>query len=277
MCIRDRYQRRVHGKAKKKNQIQQPPALSQLIFMKFHIAYPIAGTQKLIDIDDDKKYSIFFDKSMDQEVPGDQLGEDFKGYVFKITGGNDKDGFSMKKGVFVKGRVRLLLTKGAKNYRPRKTGERKRKSVRGCIVGPDICVLALAIVQKGEKDIPGLTDNQKPRRLGPKRVNKIKKLFGLKKKDDIALVKKNVIRRKFTSKTGKERQKAPKIQRIITPLRLRRKRIYKEEKKNRWQKSKDEAKKYHELILSLRKQKASQKAAEKKGQERSKKRRTKKS
>eukprot|EP00828_Plagiopyla_frontata_P020944 TRINITY_DN269_c0_g1_i3.p1 TRINITY_DN269_c0_g1~~TRINITY_DN269_c0_g1_i3.p1 ORF type:complete len:266 (+),score=56.02 TRINITY_DN269_c0_g1_i3:235-1032(+) len=232
--------------------------------MKFHIAYPIAGTQKLIDIDDDKKYSIFFDRSMDQEVPGDQLGEDFKGYVFKITGGNDKDGFSMKKGVFVKGRVRLLLTKGAKNYRPRKTGERKRKSVRGCIVGPDICVLALAIVQKGEKDIPGLTDNQKPRRLGPKRVNKIKKLFGLKKKDDIALVKKNVIRRKFTSKTGKERQKAPKIQRIITPLRLRRKRIYKEEKKNRWQKSKDEAKKYHELILSLRKQKASQKAAEKK-------------
>ena len=90
--------------------------------------------------------SIFFDKAMDQEVPGDTLGEDYKGYVFKITGGNDKDGFSMKKGVFVKGRVRLLLAKGAKNYRPRKTGERKRKSVRGCIVGPDICVLAITIV-----------------------------------------------------------------------------------------------------------------------------------
>ena len=63
---------------------------------------------------------------MDQEVPGDSLGEDYKGYVFKITGGNDKDGFSMKKGVFVKGRVRLLLAKGATNYRPRKSGERKR-------------------------------------------------------------------------------------------------------------------------------------------------------
>lgn len=50
----------------------------------------------------------------------------------------------------VKGRVRLLLGKGQKTYRPRRTGERKRKSVRGCIVGHDICVLALSLVKKGE-------------------------------------------------------------------------------------------------------------------------------
>jgi len=50
-----------------------------------------------------------------------------------------------------------LLAKGSKNYRPRRAGERKRKSVRGCIVGPDISVLALAIVKRGEKDIDGLT------------------------------------------------------------------------------------------------------------------------
>lgn len=56
----------------------------------------------------------------------------------------------MKQGVLIKGRVRLLMNKGHKTYRPRKTGERKRKSVRGCIVGSDISVLALAIVRKGE-------------------------------------------------------------------------------------------------------------------------------
>lgn len=50
------------------------------------------------------------------------------------------------------------MSKGHKCYRPRKSGERKRKSVRGCIVGSDICVLALSIVKKGEKDIAGLTD-----------------------------------------------------------------------------------------------------------------------
>jgi small subunit ribosomal protein S6e len=77
------------------------------------------------------------------------------------------------------------MNKGHSCYRPRRTGERKRKSVRGCIVGPDIRVLACAIVKKGDNDIPGLTDTSKPRRLGPKRANKLKKLFGieLEKKD----------------------------------------------------------------------------------------------
>lgn len=77
------------------------------------------------------------------------------------------------------------MGKGHSCYRPRRNGERKRKTVRGCIVGPDIRVLAVAIVKKGDNDIPGLTDAAKPRRLGPKRANKLKKLFGieLEKKD----------------------------------------------------------------------------------------------
>lgn len=43
-------------------------------------------------------------------------------------------------------------------YRPRRNGEKKRKTVRGCIVGPDIRVLSVAIVKKGDADVPGLTD-----------------------------------------------------------------------------------------------------------------------
>ena len=34
--------------------------------------------------------SIFFDKRMGEEVDIDELGEEFKGYKVKITGGNDK-------------------------------------------------------------------------------------------------------------------------------------------------------------------------------------------
>lgn len=49
------------------------------------------------------------------------------------------------------GRVRLLLSKGHSCYRPRRTGERKRKSVRGCIVDGNLSVLALVIVRKGEQ------------------------------------------------------------------------------------------------------------------------------
>ena len=73
-------------------------------------------------------------------------------------------------------------------YRPRRTGERKRKTVRGCIVGSDIRALFLSVVNKGEAEIPGLTDASHPRRLGPKRANNIRKLFGLKKEDPAVLL-----------------------------------------------------------------------------------------
>ena len=47
------------------------------------------------------------------------------------------------------------MKEGHKCYRPGRDGERKRKSVRGCIVGPDINALCLTIVKKGKKEIPG--------------------------------------------------------------------------------------------------------------------------
>merc|ERR1719322_187961 len=91
----------------------------------------------------------------------------------------------MKQGVLTQGRVRLLLSKGHSCYRQRRTGERKRKSVRGCIVDGNLSVISVVIVKKGENEIPGLTDNTIPRRLGPKRASKIRKLFNLSKEDNV--------------------------------------------------------------------------------------------
>jgi len=220
--------------------------------MKFNISYPISGSQKSIVIDDDKKVSIFYDRRMGNEVAGDDLDEQFKGYIFKITGGNDKDGFPMKQGVMVKGRVRLLLSKGHSTYRPRRAGERKRKSVRGCIVGPDLAVIALAIVKVGDAPIEGLTDDKKPRRLGPKRANHIRKLFNLKKDDDVRLY---VVRRKIEKEGKKPRVKAPKIQRLITDQRLRRKRVYKAEKKERWERTRKAWADYQKVLTEYKKKK----------------------
>merc|ERR1739841_13023 len=103
-------------------------------------------------------------------------------------------------------RVRLLFKKGMSCFRERRKGCRKRKSVRGCIVGPDIAIMNLVVVKKGPEEIPGLTDDNKPRRLGPKRASNIRKLFNLEKEDD---VRKFVVRRE----AGKKK-KAPKVQRL---------------------------------------------------------------
>lgn len=53
--------------------------------------------------------------------------------------------------------------------------------MRGCIVSSDLSVLNLVIVKKGEQELPGLTDEEKPRVRGPKRASKIRKMFNLSK------------------------------------------------------------------------------------------------
>lgn len=67
------------------------------------------------------------------------------------------------------------------------------------------------------QEIPGLTDAIVPRRLGPKRASKIRKLFNLSKEDD---VRQFVVKQPVQKEGKKERYKAPKIQRLITPLTL---------------------------------------------------------
>jgi small subunit ribosomal protein S6e len=215
--------------------------------MKLNISYPANGSQKLVEVEDERKLRIFMDKRMGNEVPADSLGDEWKGYIVRITGGNDKQGFPMKQGVMLPTRVKLLLADGHSCYRPRRTGERKRKSVRGCIVAQDLSVLALSIVKQGEGDIPGLTDVVNPKRLGPKRATKIRRFFGLTKQDD---VRKFVIRREVVPKKegAKPYTKAPKIQRLVTPQRMQHKRHRLALKRRAAEASKDAANEYAQLL-----------------------------
>ncbi|KAK3422963.1 hypothetical protein EUGRSUZ_G03319 [Eucalyptus grandis] len=93
----------------------------------------------------------------------------------------------------------------------RRNGERRRKSVRGGIVSPDLSVVNLVIVKKGESELPG-----------PKRALKIHKFFNLSKEDDVCKYV-NTYRRTFMTKSGKKVSKTPKIQRLVTPSTLQRK------------------------------------------------------
>lgn len=193
--------------------------------MKLNLANPTTGAQKQVEVDDEKRLRAFYDKRLAQEVDGEHIGDAYKGYIFKIMGGQDKQGFAMKQGVITPARVRLLMQKGESGCRgyAMRNGERKRKSVRGCIVSHQISVLNLLIVKNGDSPIEGLTDKTIPRRLGPKRASKLRVLFNLSKEDD---VRKYVIRREVASKKegGKPRSKAAKIQRLITPVTIQRKR-----------------------------------------------------
>jgi small subunit ribosomal protein S6e len=198
---------------------------------------------------------------MGQEVEGDALGEEFKGYTFRITGGNDKQGFAMKQGVLVPGRIKLLLKgKNTSCYTERRDGERKRKSVHGCFVGTDIAVVSLVIVGAGPKPIAGLTDVNVPKPLGPKRASKIRKLFGLTKQDD---VRKFVVRREKTLKNGKKKSLAPKIQRLVTDTKAKRTAYKERVVKKQQEKSKSAAQEYQKLLQQRRKERRASDIAEK--------------
>merc|ERR1711951_114154 len=119
-------------------------------------------------------------------------------------------------------------------------------------------VLHLIIVKKGEAEIPGLTDTTIPRRLGPKRAGKIRKLFNLNKDDD---VRQYVVRRPLKLKEGQEKPKtkAPKIQRLVTPLVLQRARRVKALKRARIAKAKSDANDYAKLLALRQKEKKERK------------------
>ena len=172
----------------------------------------------------------------------------------------------MKNGVLTQAKKRILLTKGCSMIRFKRgyhrRGIRTRKLVRGCIVSHDIKILNLKVIKRGANPIPGLTEQgcEVAKRLGPKRATRILKQFGLidiyneKKKDKEQrknlrfMVTKFAPKRKVTTKNGKEYTKSAKIQRLITPQRLRRKRVIKAIKKERIEAAKKGLDEYKKLL-----------------------------
>ncbi|EJD38430.1 hypothetical protein AURDEDRAFT_128883 [Auricularia subglabra TFB-10046 SS5] len=119
---------------------------------------------------------MFYGKKFSREVDAFSLGDEFAGYVLRNTGGNDKQGVLLH-------RVRPL-SDGHSCYRTRRTCERKRKSVRCCIVSPDIAALSLVVVRHDDAPIPGLTEDVFPKRVWPKGAIKTRRFFNLTKEDD---------------------------------------------------------------------------------------------
>ena len=100
------------------------------------------------------------------------------------------------------------------------------------------------MIKKGDSEIEGVTDAEKPRRLGPKRASTIRKVFALRKKDD---VRKYIVRREV-KKGDKTFYKSPKVQRLITEKRIRRKKLVKRGKLETFKRNKEERAKYDKVL-----------------------------
>merc|ERR1712100_412745 len=89
--------------------------------------------------------------------------------------------------------------------------------------------------------------------------SKIRKLFNLEKEDD---VRKYVIKRTFENKAGKTVTKAPKIQRLVTPITLQRKRRRKALKVRAYTKAKKDVAEYARIYQQRVKEQKEKRASE---------------
>lgn len=122
---------------------------------KVVIADPETGKCYKQDLKEEKARRLT-GKKIGEEIDGSLLG--LTGYKLKVTGGSDKCGFPMKKGIQSRTTTKIL-TKGGTGYRGTKK-MRVRKRVRGENITEDIVQINMKIIEKGKKSIEELLNPQ---------------------------------------------------------------------------------------------------------------------
>jgi small subunit ribosomal protein S6e len=85
----------------------------------------------------------------------DGIFVEMPGYKLEITGGSDKDGFPMRSDLPGPRRKQLLVSNGL-GFKPHTEGERRKKSMRGNQISPDIVQVNMKVVVKGPRSVEEL-------------------------------------------------------------------------------------------------------------------------
>ena len=109
-----------------------------------------------------KTYQTVVSGHYANSLVGKKIGEEFDGIFvslpgFKLilTGGSDKDGFPMRPDLPGQRRKKVLVSKSL-GFKPKDNGVRRRKTLRGNIISPDIVQINMKITTHGSKNIEDL-------------------------------------------------------------------------------------------------------------------------
>jgi small subunit ribosomal protein S6e len=117
--------------------------------MKIVISDPKTGKSFQREINKEEEEKLY-GKKIGENVNGEIFG--LKGYELQIIGGSDKSGFPMRKDVQGSKKIRILLS-SPPGFRPKKKGERKRKSIRGNTISSEIAQVNMKVAKEGEKKL----------------------------------------------------------------------------------------------------------------------------
>ncbi|MCD4846165.1 MAG: 30S ribosomal protein S6e [Methanosarcinales archaeon] len=101
----------------------------------------------------DNQANMFIGKKIGDMMDGDVLK--LPGYSLQITGGTDKDGFPMRKGLSGPNRRNILISSGVGFKSPVK-GMRRRRAIRGEEISSVIGQINVVVAQTGNKSLDEL-------------------------------------------------------------------------------------------------------------------------
>jgi len=111
---------------------------------KVIVSDPQTGKSQSIELAEHKAIPLI-GKKIGETIDGAVLG--LRGYKLLITGGTDKDGFPMHPTIHGGIRKSVLLKSGV-GFKPKREGQRKRKTLRGNVITEEIVQVNMKILEK---------------------------------------------------------------------------------------------------------------------------------
>ena len=121
---------------------------------KVIVSDPQAGTSKVVELEE-ARAAPFIGRRLGETLDGSAV--DLPAHTVQILGGSDKDGVPMRGNVHGGVRRRVVLSGGA-GFRPKNSGERKRKTVRGNVITDEIVQINMKIVERPAKPAEAKTE-----------------------------------------------------------------------------------------------------------------------
>ena len=114
---------------------------------KVIVSDPKTGTSKAVELEGARAVP-FIGKRIGEEIDGSVVG--LSNVRLKITGGSDIAGFPMRPDVHGGVRTRIIVGGGV-GFKPRRRGERRRRTLHGNVITEDIVQINVKMVEKPEE------------------------------------------------------------------------------------------------------------------------------
>ncbi|MEE9594564.1 MAG: 30S ribosomal protein S6e [Candidatus Hydrothermarchaeales archaeon] len=113
------------------------------------ISEPKTGKAYNLELDETKE-RVLVGLTLGKTIDGSTLG--LSGYKIMLTGGSDKDGFPMRRDIHGRVRPQVILS-GPPGFKPKESGLRRRKRLRGNVITPDIVQVNAKVIKAGKKGL----------------------------------------------------------------------------------------------------------------------------